>query len=108
MKLKGQIRLISVSHQDQAKLCAPAVFTICSLKLPLLLCACGSGSVDSGICLSPMSSRPGRGCAVKCPGLRNGSPDIPCLPSLSVGSSGARSWPPWGPAPLLYAICNIS
>ena len=44
---------------------------------------------------------------MKCPGLRNGSPAIPCLPSLSVGSSGARSWPPWGLAPLLYAICNV-
>lgn len=81
-------------RRDQAELFAPAVFTICSLKLPLLLCACGSGSVDSGICLDPTLSCSGGGCAEKCPGQRNGAPDIPCLPSLSAGSSGADSWPP--------------
>ncbi len=45
MKLSGQTQEgdQGVSRQDQAKLCAPAVFTICSLKVPLLLCACELG-----------------------------------------------------------------
>ena len=97
-------KMISVCHRDQPEQLAPAVFTICSLKLPLLLCACGSGSVDSGICLDPTLICSGSGCAEKCPGQRNGSPDIPCLPSLSAGSSGAESWPLVGTraTPLCY------
>ena len=60
-----QNRVITVFRKDQARLCAPAVFTICSLKLPLLPCAWSSGSADIGICLDPTSCCSKGGCVEK-------------------------------------------
>lgn len=41
---------ITTNQHDRAQSYAPAILTMYSLKLPPLLCSCGSGSADIGIC----------------------------------------------------------